>query len=361
MKRVYDLLQQKDCSISRVYILILNWNGWKDTIECLESVFRLNYDNYRVIVCDNDSSDGSLEYIKAWADGSLDVFLDPSSALRIHSFPPIPKALKYRQYNRVEAEAGGCADDVDYPLILIETGGNLGFAGGNNVGLRYCLARDDFDHVWLLNNDTVVSQSALTDIISTMHHKPDTGICGSLLINYHQPSYIQAAGGAFDIRLARGTHILTGMPVTTPICDIELVDRLSYTVGASMLVNQSFLKTVGLLCEDYFLYFEEIDWAMRARGQYRLAIALNSHVYHKEGASIGQPRNNSPAFYLYQLNRLRFTSRFFCENVPIVALHILAHACKALLLGRTTMGFASLRAILFFVFSHTKGKVCVQQ
>lgn len=346
---------------ARVDIVILNWNGWKDTIECLESVFRLDYNNYRVIICDNNSSDGSLEHIKAWADGRLDVYMDSSSALRIHSFPPITKVIKYRQYDRKEAETGGSVDDVDCPLILIETGGNLGFAGGNNVGLRYCLARDDFDHIWLLNNDTVVSQSALTELISTMHHKPDNGMCGSLLINYHQPGYIQAAGGTFNMRLARGTHIFTGIPVTTTICETELLDRLSYTVGASMLVSRSFLKTVGLLCEDYFLYFEEIDWAMRARGRYSLAIAITSHVYHKEGASIGQPRNNSPAFYLYQLNRLRFTSRFFCKNVPIVALHILAHACKALLLGRGSMGLASLRAIIFFVFSHTKGKVCVQQ
>jgi len=339
---------------ARVYIVILNWNGWKDTIECLESVFRLNHDNYKVVVCDNNSSDCSLEHIKAWADGKLDAYVKENTTLRSHSFPPIAKAVPYMQYSRQEAELGGCTDDVNVPLILIQTEANLGFAGGNNVGLRYILKKNNFDYVWLLNNDTVVSKSALTELIGTIENKPHIGMCGSLLIDYHQPGYIQAAGGAFDMRLARGVHLQSGIPVTTPISETKLSEQLSYVVGASMLVTRSFLETVGLLCEDYFLFFEEIDWAMRSRDHYSLTIATTSHVYHKEGTSIGKPKDNSRSFYLYQLNRLRFTSRFYRKNILVVSLHIVGHAIKAILFGRGAMAFASLRAVTYFLFWRSK-------
>src|SRR3972149_2191038 len=98
----------------KAYIIILNYNGWADTIECLESVFRNDYPDYRVIVCDNNSQDGSLEYIKAWAEGRLNAPV-PRNLLWEHSFPPVPKPVLYVEYNRVQAEAGGCVGDSDLP------------------------------------------------------------------------------------------------------------------------------------------------------------------------------------------------------------------------------------------------------
>lgn len=335
---------------SKVYVVILNWNGWKDTIECLESVFKLDYKNYRVIVCDNYSSDSSFEYIKAWADGRMDVYLSQDNPLWHLSFPPIVKPVKYMQYNRIEAESGGVVDDGDVPLVLIQTGANLGFAGGNNVGLRYALARDDFDYVWLLNNDTAVSQSALTELVNTMARYPVAGICGSLLINYQQPELIQAAGAEFDYCLARAKHhLLEGIPVTAPLIESDIIKKMNYVVGASMLVRRTFLEKIGLLNEIYFLYFEEIDWASRAKGLFSLALAINSHVYHKEGASIGRPKSNNNALYYSQLNRLRFSYLYNRKNVPLVLLHVLGHTCKAIFMGRFSMGFTSLRAACNFI------------
>lgn len=125
---------------SKVYVIILNWNGWEDTIECLESVFRNIYPSYTVIVCDNGSHDGSLERIKLWAEGKLDVLVPSHNPLRPLSYPPVIKPIPYIEYYREDAEKGGI-NDGKIPLVLIQTGGNLGFAGGNNVGLRYILAR----------------------------------------------------------------------------------------------------------------------------------------------------------------------------------------------------------------------------
>jgi len=332
-----------------IYVLILNWNGWKDTIECLESVFRLDYDNYRVIVCDNDSSDNSLEYIKAWADGRLDVFVSPDNPLRDLSYPPVRKAIAYRQYDRKSAEAGGSPNDTDCPLILIQTGANLGFAGGNNVGLRYSLASRKPDFVWLLNNDTVVSKGALKELICSIAQYPFAGICGSLLINYYKPDFIQAAGAEFDRRLARGKHLLEGMPITTPLIESDIIKRMNYVVGASMLVTRCFLEKNGLLNENYFLYYEEIDWITRAAGCFELAISINSHVYHKEGSSTGRSNINSNALYYVQLSRLRYSYLYNRANVPLVYMHVLGSAAKSLFKGRYKMCFVSLRAAYKFI------------
>jgi hypothetical protein len=274
----------------------LNWNGWKDTIECLESVSQSTGVAFRIVVCDNGSQDKSLDKIAAWASAS---------------------AKPYALYDRAQAEAGGVAGEGT-PLVLIQTGANLGFAGGNNVGLRYCLAHGGFDYVWVLNNDTVVAPDALAQMVARMQQDPAIGMCGSKLVFYHQRDKVQAYGGAaFDAR--RGVVVPIGQfqPTARP-CDIAAVEaQTAYVVGASMLVSAPFLKTVGLMCEDYFLYFEEIDWAFRARGKFKLAYANASVVWHKEGGSIGSSSTKEASVtstrYLYR-NRVIFNWRFNRPN-----------------------------------------------
>ena len=90
----------------KVSIIILNWNGWQDTIECLESLQRITYPNYQVVVIDNDSANNSMEYIKKWAEGKLDVWVKPDNPLRHLSFPPVKKSIPYLFYNRKETIKG---------------------------------------------------------------------------------------------------------------------------------------------------------------------------------------------------------------------------------------------------------------
>jgi len=91
----------------KVYVVILNYNSWKDTIECLESVLRSDYQNYQVVVVDNNSTNNSIEYLKAWAEGKLDVWVNPAITLRGLTFPPLPKPIPYVFYFKEEAEKGG--------------------------------------------------------------------------------------------------------------------------------------------------------------------------------------------------------------------------------------------------------------
>lgn len=273
-------------------ILLLNWNGWQDTIECLESVSQSTGVAFRTVVCDNGSHDNSLAKIAAWASAA---------------------AKPFALYDRAQAEAGGVADERA-PLVLIQTGANLGFAGGNNVGLRYCLAHGGFDYVWVLNNDTVVAPDALQQLVARMQQDAGFGMCGSKLVFYHQRDQVQAYGGsAFDAR--RGVVMPIGQfQPSNAACNVPAVEaQMAYVVGASMLVSTPFLRSVGLMCEDYFLYFEEIDWAFRARGKYKLAYADASVVWHKEGGSIGSSSTKEASVtstrYLYR-NRVIFNWRF---------------------------------------------------
>lgn len=309
---------------SKVYILILNWNGWKDTIECLESIFKSDYDNYQVIVCDNNSSNNSLDYIKKWADGLYEPEIDDDNDLKDLIYPYIKKPITYVEYNREQAENGPFYEDDNNPLVLIQTGANLGFAGGNNVGLRYALAKDDFDYVWLLNNDTVIKKDSLKNLVIEASKDRNIGMCGSTLLYYDKPHKVQALGGAtFNKWFAVPKHIGIGKDFCISFDKKEIEKKMDYVAGASMLVSKAFLKDVGLICEDYFLYFEEIDWATRAKGKFRLAYAPDSIVYHKEGKTIGANSNkkNQKSYisdYYIIKNRLLFTYKYYKYFLPTV-------------------------------------------
>jgi hypothetical protein len=319
--------------MNKVYILLLNWNGWKDTIECLETVFRNDYPNYQVVVCDNDSQDRSIERIKDWAEGRLNAEVPEKNSLRNLSFPSVNKPVPYVEYSREDAEAGRITTCIDAPLILIQTGENLGFAGGNNVGLRYALARDDFDYVWLLNNDTVIKPNALTEMVKRMQEKPEAGICGSTLPYYYEPEKIWALGGAtYNKWLARPKCIGHDQPTNQAI-DSKLIEHnIYYIAGASMVVSRSFLKDIGLMNEEYFLYFEELDWAARAWKKYSMVYAPNSFVYHKVGVStktLDKLGKSSISEKLARRNCVLFTRKYFIWVLPTVLLGLLYEWLKS--------------------------------
>ncbi len=308
----------------RTYIVILNWNGWADTVECLESVFRNDHPDFRVVVCDNDSADGSLDHIAAWAEGREPAPATTSPGIVALTTPPMTKPITYAAYDRAEAEAGGKPDE-DPPLTLIQTGANLGFAGGTNVGLRYALARGDADYVWALNNDTVIDPKALVTLIDAMERTPNAGMGGSKLIYYENSDTVQAwGGGHHNTWLCVGGYIGGGRPATESGDAGAVVAQMDYVAGVSMMVSRAFLEDVGLMAEDYFLYYEEIDWAFRMKGRFNFAYAPDSVIYHKHGASIGSNMNphekSFTADYFINRNRLRFARRFTPWALPTVYL-----------------------------------------
>ena len=311
--------------LGRAYVVVLNWRGCADTLECLESLLRSDYPDFRVVVCDNGSGDGSLQRIAEWARGAEVELPDNAIAHRCCS-GQLVKPLHHVSYTRAEALRGG-HHGTDPALVLIDNEANLGFAAGNNVGLRYIEARGDAAYVWLLNNDTVVEHDALRRLVEHAHREPGIGMWGSMLLYYHQPTKVQAWGGArYDAMRGIASH-LGVMHDANEIPDVGAVQaEMAYVVGASLLVTRKFLDDVGLMTEDYFLYYEEHDWARRAHGRFGLGFALDSIVYHKEGSSVGSSHTRMPSRLSLSFqygNRLKFIRRHYTWHLVTCWLRML--------------------------------------
>jgi GT2 family glycosyltransferase len=311
-----------------VYVALVNWNGWRDTIECLESVLRSRYyPSIRVVVCDNGSTDGSVENIRSWAEGKVPFASEPGHPLRSLVDPPVAKPVRHVVLSAAEADQA--RHDDDCPLLtLIRNGDNLGFAGGCNVGLRYALRWSSCGYVWLLNNDTVVDPEALGALVRRLETRPDTGQCGSRVLSYDAPDVVQTRGGErYNKWLATSRPIGGGEPAAAPVDAATVERQISYVAGASLCVTRAFVEQVGLLDESYFLYAEELDWVARSRGRFGLAYAHDSVVYHKDGRSIGSNRDGADrsalADYFVVRSRLRYTWKHARAALPSVALGVL--------------------------------------
>ena len=223
-------------------------------------------------------------------------------------------------------------------LTVVRAARNGGFAAGNNLALKYLRKQGSYDYFWLLNNDAFPAPDALSHlIVRAAEAGPDIGMVGSTLIYAGRPDTIQAMGGAeYQPASGRAFHIGAEGPVAqlavADIADIER--RMSYIVGASMLVSARFIERVGLMEEGYFLYFEEIDWAERGKPNFKLGYAKRSMVYHKAGGSTQvSSRSSALAAYYIARNRLLFTRHFHPEYTSsvwrAVLLDVLRHVAKA--------------------------------
>jgi len=300
----------------KVAIIILNWNGWKDTIECLESVYRNTYPNYQVVVIDNGSTDGSMEKIKAWADGKQEVLTpEPSHALYHLSHPPIEKPIPYICYTREEAERGGdlileekatkewqeqgksnskeLTPTSPYPLVLIQTGKNLG-----------------------LNNDAVVEEKFLNELLKGTNRNQNVGIIGGKILYYNEPNKIWYAGGKLDLIRGSGYHKNYNR------IDKNSKGRIkaSFITGCLMLINKELLNVDELLFEEYFLYVEDVDFCYSSFEKgIEAFVNLDSIIYHKISSTINHNNGISPdAVYYLTRNRLYFMLRRQKNKIKII-------------------------------------------
>lgn len=286
----------------KVIILVLNWNGWRDTLECLASLFRSSYPNYQVVLLDNNSTDDSVHRITAWTDGDGRSRDDAGEC-----FLP-GQALPYILYDRPTAEQGGMREEesrislrlpssIPAPLVIIQTGGNLGFAGGNNVGMRYALQRGA-EYILLLNNDAILrSHSTLATMVEFMESHPDAGACGGRLFypdgtaqtSYGNfPSLPRALAFLFPVYklLPRGLFRNVKRANVVPNESIREPLPVDYPSGACILVRNETINEVGLLDERFFMYAEETDWCLRMmKHGWRRYYVPQAEVIHKYAGS----------------------------------------------------------------------------
>ena len=286
-------------------VVIVNWRGADHTIECLESLLRCPLP-MRVVVVDNGSGDGSADRIAAWAAGDY-APLAASAELAPLSTPGVVKPLALR---RLGVNAVGTSG-LDR-LVLIESPDNLGFAGGNNLGLRHLLADPAIQGFWLLNNDTVVTRDAPGALLARLLTTPRMGMCGTIVRHYWAPDLVQALNGySFNLFTGTGKALGGNGPFTQSYDPQSVADATEFVLGASLCVSREFLSTVGLMAEDYFLYFEEVDWSTRNRRlgsrPFEIGFAHGATIFHKAGAAIGSPgaRTTRSAFSDYWMTRSR--------------------------------------------------------
>lgn len=315
----------------RVAIVLVNWNGWRDSVECLSSIVGSGaLAGADVFLVDNGSRDDSVRHIEAWCR-------QPLRDKRWRGLPGVRHAAEGQAVPCSVSMADGqpLALQPGVQVHILHAGGNLGFACGNNLGIAAAgLAR--YSHFWLLNNDTVMAHDALAALLRRADGDARVGMVGSTLIFYSQPETVQALGGGwFDRGAMRMSHIgefTSPQAVPADAAALAAVEaQMAYVVGASMLVSSDFVRDIGPMCEDYFLYFEELDWAMRAQPRYTLGYAPHSRVFHKAGASTMQTQSEFSLNLLYR-NQLRFASRFLPERLPALqrslAWELLRHVLK---------------------------------
>ncbi len=273
-----------------LYIVVLNWNNAEDTINCVKSILKAKYEKFKVIVVDNNSKAESVEKLETALPTLCDAFISLS-----------PDTLSANV-------------DSSYPgksIFLIKNNINSGYAGGNNVGVKFALHNSDLEYVWILNNDTEIHPDAIGNMIDKFTSDVQIGICGSRLVDFDNRELQQSLGGIHNKWLCT-TKSYGHMESSSKIYnDNDVADKIDYIVGASMMFTKRCLKDVGLMSEEYFLYYEEIDICERAKQRgFKLGVCSSSIVYHKEGASTGGGKSNI-ADYCSVRNRLIVTRKFF--------------------------------------------------
>lgn len=269
----------------KIAIIIINYNGFKDTKDCLLSLNKLKNNNFfKVYLVDNGSSDDSL--------------------IKIHKFLKIAK--------------------LNYPLELIISKNNLGFAGGNNLGIKKAL-KDGFNYFLLLNNDTEVTPDFLAKLIEVSKKNPKAGIIGPKIMYYSQPNKIWFGGGKFswfgggkhlrfnEIEKPKNSNAQKQILNSQPL----LVDWIT---ACCMLIKREVIKKIGLLQEKYFLYYEDTDYNLRARkAGFNILYVPNSVIYHKV-SSFTKTLGNPTIWYYHFRNALYLAynnAPFFLGKIAI--------------------------------------------
>lgn len=331
-------------SAAPLCVVLLNFNGWRDTLACVDSLFASSTGFTQLIVCDNASPDGSLQQLRAGLAERADRYA--ATWKRWHPGTP----LRLEQTTKTRVDAGTA--DTNAGLVLIDNGANIGFARGNNVGLRLALRRPDLHLFWLLNNDTEIQPDTIACLARATAQRPAVGLWGCTVIYHAHPDKVQAlGGGSLNARTAESRHIGAFMPLAQvapqdPAFVRRIEREMDYPLGASMLATRAWLEDVGLMGEQYFLFYEELDWALRGRGRHELGYAADAWVFHKEGASIGTAPSGGSPFSVFHLHRSRLLFarlRLPSSTLPFVILRSLWQGIKMLLKGHVPQARAAIR------------------
>ncbi|HYK08315.1 MAG TPA: glycosyltransferase family 2 protein [Candidatus Eisenbacteria bacterium] len=227
-----------------VYIVILNWNGYQDTVECMESLLRIKYRNFRVVLIDNASENN--EYDKL--------------------------IKKYKENSNIH---------------IIRNKTNIGFAGGVNVGIKFSI-ENNADYTLLLNNDTIVDKYFLNNLIEVTQLDNKIAVLSPNIYFYNKPNSVWAGG----------SQVKYFFPPISNSYKNDYPGEVNEVTGCCMLIKNSVFKKIGLFREEYFAYQEEMDFNFRViKNGYKIFVVPGSKIWHKVSSSTGGGFNKIIAYY----------------------------------------------------------------
>ena len=246
-----------------VAIVVLNWNGLADTLRCIESLTLQTYGNFHIFVVDNGSIDDSVERLRALGDR----------------------------------------------ITLIESTKNLGYTGGNNLGMERALAEGP-EYLWLFNNDAIAKPETLARLIAVAEADAAIGLLSPLVCDEAEPALIHFAGGRFDL----------DTPIYEPTEDLEKARAWQQADpghmalwGTAMLVRRTLVEKIGLLDERIFAYWEDIDYSIRAAlAGFRNVMVFDAVIFHAAKPTILSPREVKPYYFYFMTRNELLLWRKFC-------------------------------------------------
>jgi GT2 family glycosyltransferase len=280
-----------------VSIIILNWNSWQDTTECLESVFKLNYNNFTVLLIDNGSENESVSKIIKWANGKEEFKI--KTKLESLVFPLIPKPIEFAHIKlNYENER---INDFVFPesnvnFYIIQNDTNLGFAIANNIGMKIAERYLKSDYYYLLNNDTVIDPNALTKLMEGIEKDKNIGAAQSVIYHYENPLKIANAGGKI---------LWWGQTKYYKKIKNRNFNRISFINGCALLIKTEISKKYGFLSEKFFFGEEDFEFSMRMKQNHvKMICEADSKIYHKIAKTINQYTKIKRRLFIHGMNRL---------------------------------------------------------
>ena len=239
------------------YIIILNYNGWKDTIECLNSLSCIQED-CKIVLIDNKSTDDSIDKLEKWIQ------------------------------NQKELSSN---------LIFIKSSENNGYAAGNNIGIKYVESQEDAQFIWILNNDTLIQEDTFKNLINCYKNLENENIAllGSKILN--EDLTIQSVGFTTKQYSQKEIEVLSNVEV-------------EHISGCSVFFRVKKIKEIGYIPEEYFLYYEETDWmkSIKQKG-FKIFTCLSSQLIHKHAKSTGGIYSPFVIYYMTR-NQILFNRKY---------------------------------------------------
>jgi len=253
----------------KVFVIILHWNKQKEILECLESVLKIDYANYEVVVVDNGSDNNSYEVIQ-------------------------------KNYQDVH---------------LMRNRNNLGFAGGNNVGMRYAMEQKA-DYVWLLNDDTIVEPDVLSKMVKISEHGKNIGMVSPIIYYYDHPNSVQYAGSYIDWETLSVKEYADADITNSAIVKMFQTGQDVCLWGTSLLIKREVIEKVGFLDDRYFAYWEDTEYSIRTlKKGFRNMVCNRGKIYHKTNRDILKQCGHQEYYYYYMFRNRALLIKEYSQGV----------------------------------------------